>query len=108
MSSTVVEYAIWAMISSRERDQQHPVIIKFFQREIDGSRAQVILLRQQDHQRTETLRQEQSQFADSTRERRRESLNLEIFKYHGVDKDSLLRWLVEVDGAIESRRFEDD
>ena len=56
MSSTVGEDAIWAMLSTRDRDQQHSVI-KFLQRELDESRAQVTLLNQQDHQRTEELRQ---------------------------------------------------
>ena len=53
MSSTVGEDAIWAMLSTRDRDQHHSVIRKFLQRELDESRAQVTLLQQQDHQRTE-------------------------------------------------------
>ena len=56
MSSTIGEKVIWAMLSTRDRDQQHSVI-KFLQRELDESRAQVTLLNQQDHQRTEELRQ---------------------------------------------------
>ena len=60
MSSTVGEKAIWAILSSRDRDQQHVVISKSFQREVDESRAQVTLLQQQDHRRTEALRQRQS------------------------------------------------
>ena len=76
MGSTVGEEAIWIMLSSRDRDQQHVVISKFLQRELDESRAQVTLLQQQDHQRTEALKQQQSQFAERTRERRRVSLKL--------------------------------
>ena len=91
MSSTVGEDAIWTMISTRDRDQQHSVISKFLQRESDELRAQVTLLQQQDHQRTEELRQNLSQSVESSRERRRESLNIEISKYHGVEEDSLLR-----------------
>ena len=106
MSSTVGEEAIWAMLSSRDRDQQHVVISKFLQRELDESRAQVTLLQQQYHQRTEELRHNQS--AQSTRERRPESLKLEISKYHGVEDDSLLRWFVEVDFAIEARRIDSE
>ena len=49
MSLTVGEEAIWAMLSSRDRDQQHSVINKLLQRELDESRAQVTLLQQQDH-----------------------------------------------------------
>ena len=103
MSSTVGEEAIWTMLSTRDRDQQHTVISKFLQRELDESRAQVTLLQQRDHQRNEELRQSQS--AQSTRERRPESIKLEISKYHGAEDDSLLRWFVEVDGAIDARRM---
>ena len=63
------------------------------------------LLQQQDQQRTEELRQHQSQSAQSTLERRPGSLKLDISKYHGVEDDFLLRWFVEVDGAIEARRI---
>ena len=38
-SSTVGEEAIWAMISTRIKDQQQSVISKFLQRELDESRA---------------------------------------------------------------------
>ena len=64
------------------------------------------LLQQQDHQRNEEMRQSPS--AQSTRERRPGSLKLEITKYHGVEDDSLLRWFVEVDDAIEARRIDDE
>ena len=94
MSSTVGKVAIWVMLSTKDRDQQHSVIIKFLQRELDESRSQVTLLQQQDHQRTEDLRQHHSQSTLSTRESRQESLKLEISKYHGVGDDSLLRWFV--------------
>ena len=106
MSSTNSEDAIWSMLSTRDRDQQHSVISKFLQREYDELRVQETFLQQQDHQRTEELRQYKS--AQSTRERRLESLKLEISKYHGVEDDSLLRWFVEVDDAIEARRIDDE
>ena len=108
MSSTVNEEAIWAMLSSRDRYQQHVVISKFFQRELDESRAQVTLSQQQDHQRTEALRQQQSQSSEPTRERRRESLKLEVSKYRGFEEDSLLRWFVEQEDAINARRIDDE
>lgn len=106
LSSTVGEEAIWAMLPTRDRDQQHTVISKFLQRELDESRAQVNLLQRQDHQRNEELRQYQS--AQSTRERQPGSLKLEISKYHGAEDDSLLRWFVEVDDSIEARRIDDE
>uniref|UniRef100_M4BSZ0 Uncharacterized protein n=1 Tax=Hyaloperonospora arabidopsidis (strain Emoy2) TaxID=559515 RepID=M4BSZ0_HYAAE len=36
MSSTVVEEAVLSLLSSRDRHQQHSVIAKFLQRELDG------------------------------------------------------------------------
>ena len=49
MGSTVGEEAIWAMLSTRYREQHHSGISKFLQLELDESRAQVTLLQQQDH-----------------------------------------------------------
>ena len=37
MSSTVGEEAVWSLLSSKERDQQHSIIAKFLQRELDTS-----------------------------------------------------------------------
>ena len=63
MSSTVGEEAVWSLLSSRDKDQQHAVIAKFLQRELDASRAEVTMLHQQGHQQTELMRQQQSQSA---------------------------------------------
>ena len=106
MSSTVGEEAIWATLSTRDRDQQHSVITKFFQYKLDEMRAQVTLLQQRDHQRTEELRQSQS--AQLARQRRPESLQLEISEYRGVEEDFLMRWFVEFDGAIEDHCIDDE
>ena len=110
MSSTVGEEAVWSLLSSRDRDQQHSVIAKSLQRELDASRAEVTLLYQHGHQLTELLPQQQSQSATaaSTRERRRETLKLEVSKYRGVEEDSLLRWFLEVDDAIKARHINDE
>ena len=66
------------------------------------------LSKRQDHQRTEELRQHQSQSALSTRDRRQESLKLDISTFHGVENDFLLRWFVEVDGAIKTRHIDNE
>ena len=107
MSSTVGEEAIWVMLSSRDRDQQHVVISSFLQRQLDESRAQVTLLQQQVYQRTESLRQQQSQSLEPTRERRLESLKLKVSNYRGVEEDSLLRCFIELDDAIDARCIDD-
>ena len=46
MSSTVVEEAVLSLLSSRDRHQQHSVIAKFLQRELDASQAELALLHQ--------------------------------------------------------------
>ena len=35
-------------------------------------------------------------------------LKLEISKYRKIEENSLLRWFAEVDGAIKSRRIDDE
>ena len=110
MSLTVGEEAVWSLLSSRNRDQQHSIIAKFLQRELDASRAEVTLLHQHGHQQTELLRQQQSQSATaaSTRERRRDTLKLEVSEYWGVEEDSLLRWFLEVEDAIKARHIDEE
>ena len=88
ISSTVGKESIWVMLSSKDRDQQHVVISKFLQQKLDQSRARVTFLQQQDHQRTEELIHQQSQSSEPTCERRRESLNIEVSKYRGVEEPS--------------------
>ena len=61
MTSTVGEEAVWSLLSSNNRDQQHSVIINLIQRELDAARAEVIQLHQKGHQQNELLRQQQSQ-----------------------------------------------
>uniref|UniRef100_A0AAV1TYW9 Retrotransposon gag domain-containing protein n=1 Tax=Peronospora matthiolae TaxID=2874970 RepID=A0AAV1TYW9_9STRA len=39
--------------------------------------------------------------------RRPETLKIDISKSRGVEKDSLLRWFVELDDAIRARRIDD-
>ena len=102
MTSAVGEEAVWSLLSLNDRDQQHSIIAKFIQRELDAARAEVTQIHQQGHQQSEFLRQQQSQsaVAASTRERRRETLKLEVSKYRGIPEDSLLRWFLEVDDAV--------
>ena len=66
------------------------------------------LFKQQDNQRTKALKQHQFHSEQSTRERRQKSLKLEISKYHEVESDSLLRWFVEVESAIEARCIDNE
>ena len=65
------------------------------------------LLHQRGHQQIELLIQQQSQSATaaSTRERRRETLKLEVSKYRGVKEDPLLRWFLEMGDAIKARHI---
>ena len=62
------------------------------------------------YQQTELLRQQQSQSATaaSTRERRHETLKLEVSKYREIEEDSLLKRLLELDDAIKARHIDDE
>ena len=110
MSSTVGEEDARSLLSSRDMEQHHSTIAKLLQRELDASRAEVTLLHQHGHQQTELLRQQQSRSdtAAPTRERRRETLKLEVSKYRGVEEDSLLIWVLEVGDAIKARHIVDE
>ena len=98
--------AIWPMLSPRDKDQQHSVISNFLQQKLDASRAQVILLQQQDHQRTKIPIE--SHFTEPIREHRPQSFKLEINKYRGFEEVFLLRCFVDVYGAIEARCIGDE
>ena len=56
MTSTVGEEAVWSLLSSNDRDQQHSIIAQFIQRELDAARAEVTQLHQQGHQKNEIVR----------------------------------------------------
>ena len=58
MSSTVGKEAVWSLLFSRDRNQQHFIIAKILQQELDASRADVTLLHQHGHHQTELLRQQ--------------------------------------------------
>ena len=44
----------------------------------------------------------------TTHARRPETLKVDISKYRGVEKESLLLWFVELDRAIKARRIDDE
>ena len=121
MSSTVGEHAVSAMLSSLDRDAQHATVAKFIQHELDNAREKVTLLHQQGSQQTELLREQGAQHLELLRQqqsqtaavgptpaRRPESLKIDISKFKAVEGDSLMRWFVELDDAIEARRITDD
>ena len=103
MSSTVGGTAISAMLESLDRDQQHAAIARFIQNELVSEREKVALLHQQGSQQAEQLRElgaqqtellRQQQFnaavGRTTYTRRPEILKVDIYKYRGVEEDSLL------------------
>ena len=99
MSMLMGEPAISGMLESLSRDQQHTAINKFLQRELAVERRTNALLQQQGFQQSSNR---------STHTRRPETLKIDISKYKGVEEDSLLRWIVELDDAIRARHIEDD
>ena len=112
MSSTVGNDAILAMLSSLDRDALHSAIAEFIQYELDEAKEKekVALLNQQGSQQAELLRLQQVQtpVPGMTQTRRPETLKIDISKYRGVEKDSLLRWFVELDDAIRARHIIDE
>uniref|UniRef100_A0AAV1TWJ0 CCHC-type domain-containing protein n=1 Tax=Peronospora matthiolae TaxID=2874970 RepID=A0AAV1TWJ0_9STRA len=111
-------HAVSVILEALNRDAQHATIAKFIQNELDAEREKVALLyqqgsqqaellREQGAQQFELLRQQQAAAAGPMHSRRPEILKIDISKYRGVEEDSLLRWLVELDDAIRARRIDD-
>ncbi|CAI5711096.1 unnamed protein product [Peronospora effusa] len=100
MAETIGNPVVGAMLLSLSGDDQHATIAKFIQHELDEVGAQ----------QSELLRQQQASAvaAGSTYTRRPESLKIDVSKYKAVESDSLLRWFVELDDAIEACRIDDD
>uniref|UniRef100_A0AAV1VNL7 Retrotransposon gag domain-containing protein n=1 Tax=Peronospora matthiolae TaxID=2874970 RepID=A0AAV1VNL7_9STRA len=119
MGSTMGTHAVSVMLEALNRDAQHATIAKFIQNELDAEREKVALLHQQGSQQSELLREQGAQQFELLRQqqaaaagglmhsRRPENLKIDIFKYRGVEGDSLLRWFVELDDAISARRIDD-
>uniref|UniRef100_A0AAV1TM60 Uncharacterized protein n=1 Tax=Peronospora matthiolae TaxID=2874970 RepID=A0AAV1TM60_9STRA len=118
MGSTMGIHAVSVMLGALNRDAQHATIAKFIQNELDAEREKVALLHQQGSQQAELLReqgiqqfellrQQQAAAGGSMHSRRPETLKIDIYKYRGVEEDSLLRWFVELDDAIRVRRIDD-
>ena len=120
MAETVGDAAVGAMLLTLSRDEQHASISRFIQHELDEARRSIALLEQQGAQQADLLRQQgaqqsellrqqqQATTAASARPRRPEPLKIEVSKFKAVEGDSLARWIVELDDAIEARRIDDD
>ena len=132
MAETIGNPAVGAMLLSLSKDEQHATIAKFIQHELDEVKRKLTLLQEQGSQQVELLREQGAQQADllmqqgaqqsellrqqqasavaagSTYTHRPESLKIDVSKYKAVESDSLLRWFVELDDAIEARRIDDD
>ena len=103
MSSTVGDIGVTALLESLDRDQQHAAIARFIQHELGDEREKVALLHQKGSQQAERLRElgaqqtellRQQQFdavvGGTTHTRRPKILKVDIYKYRGVEEDSLL------------------
>ena len=110
---------VTTMLCSLRENERHAAIAQFIQHELDEALKSNTLLHEQGAQQrhllgeigaqhTEVLRQQQASAAGSVRTHRPETLKVDISKYRGVEADSLLRWFVELDDAIQARRIEDD
>uniref|UniRef100_M4BJ11 Uncharacterized protein n=1 Tax=Hyaloperonospora arabidopsidis (strain Emoy2) TaxID=559515 RepID=M4BJ11_HYAAE len=89
------------MLSALGPDRKHATITRFTHDELDNEREKVALFYQQGSQQTELLReqraqqfevsrQQQASATGSTHTRRPELLKIDISKYKGAERDSLL------------------
>ena len=121
MTESVGDAAVGAMLLSLSGDEQYATIAKFIQHGLDEAMRKLTLLQEQGAQQADLLRQQGSQQSELLRHskqvaaaagsmhmRRPESLKIDVSKYKAVESDSLLRWFVELDDAIEARRIDDD
>uniref|UniRef100_A0AAV1V9B1 Retrotransposon gag domain-containing protein n=1 Tax=Peronospora matthiolae TaxID=2874970 RepID=A0AAV1V9B1_9STRA len=99
MSVLMGEPAISGMLESLNVDEQHATFNKFLQGELAVKQQKIALLQQQGSHQS---------MGGPTHMRRTEPLKIDISRYKGTDKDSLLRWSVELDDAIRARHVEGD
>jgi len=106
MGNNIGTQAVAAMLFTLSPDEQHSCVAQFIQHELDEAQQRNALLEQQA-----LLLSQQQQHASPQavveRRERVESLKIDVSKYKGLANESLLRWLVELDTAIEARRIED-
>jgi hypothetical protein len=102
------ETAVGVMLTTLDAQRQRESILAFVQREAaearrayDEKQSEVAELRQQ----VQLLLSQQHHQRHNVVEPRVESIKLDVSKYRGAEGESLLRWLVELDAAVEARNF---
>lgn len=119
--------AVAAMLHSLSRDEQHASVAQFIANELKDSQSEMTALaerfsraEQESRQRIDALTNQVNQqlgllehqqrtVASATAPRPwRETLKVDVSKYKGIEGESLLRWLVEMEGAMAARRIDDE
>ena len=88
---------------------QHFFVFKFARRDLDVSRAEGPLIRQQFSPQSDLLRQQQapSTARGMSHEVRLKSSKIDFLHYKRVEKDSFYRYFVELDDAFRSCHIDD-
>lgn len=128
MANAIGGNAVAAMLHSLSRDEQHASVAQFISNELQASRTELSELAESSARQQEEARQrvsaltsqvgqqlqllEQMQRANvaatAPRPPRFESLKIDISKYKGIEGESLLRWLVELEDAMSARRIDNE
>lgn len=128
MANAIGGSGVAAMLHSLSHDQQHASVAQFISNELKNSQSEVSELVEKSSRQEEESRQriaaltnqvaqqfqllEQMQRASAAatapRPARVETLKIDISKYKGVEGESLLRWLVELEDAMSARRIVDE
>lgn len=109
MTNSMGTEAVAAMLSALGAEGQHAKIFAFVQREADEARNHA----RQYHEQVAELQKQVDLLRDRPtnvvveKPQRPETLKIDVSKYRGAESESLLRWLVELNCAIEARGIRD-
>lgn len=98
MSVSVGTDTIAAMLSHMTHDAHHASIARFIQSELNIAQHHIAEMARQSH----ALGQQQPQARQ-----RVDTLKVDVAKFKAVAGESLLRWFVELEAAMNARRIED-
>ena len=128
MADAIGGPAVAALLHSLSSDEQHSSVAQFIANELSASRSEVVALAERLTQQEEESRQRVASLTNQVAQQyqlleaqqrataaaatprpwRGETLKVDVSKYKGVEGESLLRWLVELEGAMTARRIDEE
>ena len=109
VAGSVGYQAVAAMLHALSHDEQNASIAQFIQNELTDANERLVDLAEVTARQERLLSNQQHITAlAAERPRANETLKFDVSKYKAAEGESLLRWFVELDDAIEARRIEDD